>query len=822
MAKKDDLVNAGKDSKKNAGNTDIEAAEIIDLAMKRFKSIEGFEADQRQQMKDDRNFAIGSDTWTRDERTSRETPGYERPCLNIPRIVQFLDYVKNSGLQDKAEATVVPVSDGAQEKFAKNRQGLMKHIQLDSKAELAHNKMYSDTVDMGRGHCVVNTKYLSETSFDQKIIIDTIKDPLDVYMDTRRKEPDYSDCKYGFILQKVLREDFEKDYPWATVSQWSFNDDSNDNFWMDEDYIVVAEYYSEEEFDDEVWEVKLTLPNGEEITTNVLKSEAKDDVDKDDIIRSRNTKTVKWVWRKITAENILEEIDLVCKEIPIVTMIGKETVSYGNWSCQGLTRNLKDSAKMYNYVSSTEAEHMNQSVKAPYMVTSAQIEGFKEWETVNNIPHPYLRYRHKDGQPPPMRIQGQNNSGAYVQSKQEIINDMMAISGLNQSNFGQRSNESSGVAIRERKVEGDTQNFHFPHNFDSALTHEGRIINSMLTTYYDIGRTITIMGEDDEVEMKQIGEEEASEIFSLGEGDFGVVVKTKASFATRREEASQNMIETARFIPQVGQSSGDLIVKAMDWPMKDEIANRTKNLIDLQMPGVTKPMEDESNQMNALQNQLQQADQQMQQMGQQMQQMQQQLAQVDQAKMAMDQAKVQDLTARTQLEAQKMKLDSEAKQKELAIKEQEVKIDAMKLDISENNKMQIAQMDNQSKESIAILSHQGDAQANQGRLAMENKKVEADILFHHTNKEREILNPEAAAPAKSEAVNIKMPAMKAPNIKIDMPEIKISMPEIKMPDMPDVNVNVNMEASKKTKKKIIPKDGGFEVEEVEIEDDKDD
>ena len=110
---------------------------IIERAKKQFDAIKDFEGNNRVEMKDDKRFWLGHQ-WDKKARASREVQGFERPCLTIPRINQFIDYVSNQQRQNKPRIKIKPKDGGAQEKFAENREGIAKHIQNDSKADLAH------------------------------------------------------------------------------------------------------------------------------------------------------------------------------------------------------------------------------------------------------------------------------------------------------------------------------------------------------------------------------------------------------------------------------------------------------------------------------------------------------------------------------------------------------------------------------------------------------------------------------------------------------------------------------------------------------------
>jgi hypothetical protein len=66
-------------------------------------------------------------------------------------------------------------------------------------------------------------------------------------------------------------------------------------------------------------------------------------------------------------------------------------------------------------------------------------------------------------------------------------------------------------------------------------------------------------------------------------GKYDLVVTQGASYATKRIEALNSMVEIARVNPAIMQIAGDLIIKAMDWDGADEIAERMKKMLPPQL-----------------------------------------------------------------------------------------------------------------------------------------------------------------------------------------------------------------------------------------------
>jgi hypothetical protein len=159
--------------------------------------------------------------------------------------------------------------------------------------------------------------------------------------------------------------------------------------------------------------------------------------------------------------------------------------------------------------------------------------------------------------------------------------------------MGSKSNETSGRAIMARQREGDTATFHFIDNVARSIKYTGKILIDLIPKIYDTARVIRIMGEDGKEDMVKIDPtmqqaylkrqneltREVEEIYNPSVGRYDVVVAVGPSYTTRRQEAFQAMTEMASRNPQLLQVAGDLIMKAADFPMAEQLAERLEKTL---------------------------------------------------------------------------------------------------------------------------------------------------------------------------------------------------------------------------------------------------
>lgn len=677
-----------------------EWAEIHTLAKERFKEIINFESRERDNMLDDKAFAVGENNaqWASNDVTRRESSG--RSFLTIMRSNQFTDYVKNQQRQNKPSIRISPTDQGAQEEEAKRRQGLVRKIQYESKASQARQAGFDDAVDEGRGHWIVKTRFVDGT-FDKEITIDPIQDSQSVYMDWRRQRPDYSDCEYGFIITKKPRKEFEEAYPDASISPW---DGAKDNFWYTASDVTIAEYYCKMYKDRTLVEVEGIGDDGQASTRILWLDEIKEP-NAVKIIQQRDEKDPYWMWFKMTGQEIVDEEPLPWKEIPIITVIGKENIVEGEWSCKGLIRDIKAPLRLYNFISSNEADIIAKAPRAPWVGAEGQFEGHEqEYADSNTSDVPYLEYKpvsiNGSMAPPPQRAQYSVDLSNIAQQKIAILEDIKAITGLHDPSLGINSAVRSGVAIKAEVAQGNTANFHYIDNYAMAVTHEGRVINSALHIIYDTKRTVTTRNDNEEESLLKINHTDDD---GFGPGNFNTTVSVGPSFNTQREEQAAGMMELLSAVPLAQNVAPDLVVRAQDWVGKDALADRLEFAIELQSPGITTQQKPKggNEQLVFLQQQLADCQQQLTQAGQQVQQLGEALQKSDADKNAaaagkveIDRATLQLEVKRLELEARKIDGEMQLEQARIQLEAKKAEQDMLKADLDAETKLKISQDSN--------------------------------------------------------------------------------------------------------------------------------
>jgi hypothetical protein len=175
---------------------------------------------------------------------------------------------------------------------------------------------------------------------------------------------------------------------------------------------------------------------------------------------------------------------------------------------------------------------------------------------------------------------------AFAREAEIADQDMKATTGIYDASLGARSNEVSGIAIRNRERQGDTANYHYADNLQRSMWHCGRILIDLIPKIYDTERTIRVLGEDDSEELVKINSTGFNQLGmptvlnDLSQARFDCRVSIGPSYSTKRMEAADTLLEYLKTDPQAVPLVRDLVAKNFDWPGSDEMAKRFRNTID--------------------------------------------------------------------------------------------------------------------------------------------------------------------------------------------------------------------------------------------------
>jgi hypothetical protein len=550
--------------------------DILKEAVKRYQHGVDADRENRDRDEEDRRFYRG-DQWSQSDRQLRA----DRPTLTINRLPQFVKQITGEMRQNKPSIKVLPVDDQTDPQLAEVYTAIIRHIESHSDAPRKYAKGGEQAVIGGIGWLRVLTDYKDDRSFDQELLIKGVKNPLSVVIDPDAEGVCKEDANWGFVIEDMTHEAFREAYPDADMTGFP-EDDADYTEWLSQDTIKVAEYWVRQPYQTKLY----LLSDGQTIRED-------DDVNPSlmaalNVIASREVTAYKVKCYKLTAIEVFEEFDWPGQTIPLVPVVGEEVELGYQTFRHGLIHHAKDGQRSYNFARSAMMEHVASQPKAPYMATTAMVKNHKaQWENLNQGNPPVLLFD-ADPQMPGQRPQREappTMASAWYQEAMISDGDMKATTGIYDASLGQKSNETSGVAIRARDQQGETGSYVYVDNLSAAIKRIGRILIEVIPHVYTGERIIRIMGEDDAIEgFARINTmlPDGTVMNDISQGQFDLEVTTGPAFATKRQEAADIMLELSRN-PSIGPVVADMIVKALDMPYGEKIAERLSMMLP---PGV--------------------------------------------------------------------------------------------------------------------------------------------------------------------------------------------------------------------------------------------
>jgi len=591
-----------------------EDQQIVIEAKARFKICVAWEAQARINFEYDYKFANGDahNKYQWDELLYSQRTDLGRPCLTVNKVNQHNLMVINDAKQNKPGVRIRPVGDAASYDAAQLFQEIVYHIEYISNAESIYDSALTFQVEGGIGYWRIQTDYIADDSFDQEIYVRRIKDPRSVYVDPNINEVDGSDAWFGFIFDDEPKDLFKAKYPeYANVVGSSVLGGNSPDGWITLNNVRVCEYYRKTQSKTKL--VSWVNGNGEQVLKKLDDLDELEKLQYAEIKKNKQNKELYQYqerkvliddvqWFKIAGDRIIDRGPWLGKYIPIVRLVGTETIIDGVLDRKGHTRQLIDPQRMYNWNASADVEYGALQTKAPWVAPSAAIEGFEEYyEKANSVNFSYLPYNHidEDGNPipAPTRPVPPQASPAYVQRMQISINEMMMASGQYQSQTGENENAKSGVAINARQRQGDRATYHFIDNQAMAIRFTGKQIIDLIPKIYDTKRVQRITASDGTIinmtidpnapqAVQQIptnetdNEEKIKElIFNPNIGTYDIQSDTGPSFATRRMEGFGAMTQIAASSKEFMERAGDIYFEMADFPKAQELSKRWKKFL---------------------------------------------------------------------------------------------------------------------------------------------------------------------------------------------------------------------------------------------------
>lgn len=599
-----------------------------DTVCERLKyTIESWE-DQYKISIEEINFLSPANQWPEDAKSAR----VGKPTIASDRLNAQVKQICNQQRDNRPAICYHAVNTQADADTADVLQGIARHIEYQSRADLAYDTGFEHAVQGGIGFMRLMTEY-KPGSFDQQIKIQAVPNPFMIYIDPAFREVDGSDITYAFVMDLLSHDEFVEEYPESDLAcrSWQswLNIASKFPNWFDSDTksAMVVEYYVKTHEKYTLCKLKDgTVMDKADCTPRQLKQISKDP-DGKPIERDDYRPVVKW-YKLCAPGEILEETEWIGEDIPIIPIFGDSILDNGNRVYSGLVRNTKETQVMLNTIQTVILEMIARAPKNPWLVAEGSVDDHKdEWASVNVLDLPYLTYKTQvEGSEIPLPIPQRQSAEPPIQGMmavaQMLDNDIKATSAIFDPTLGEKmANDQSGVAIKALQNAGNVAHYNFSDNLTRAIRVLGKQLLDLIRKTMTEPEVIRILGlggkyqsvgvngaaqPEDGGELAAVGK-----VFDLSTGEYAVTVDSGPSYHTKRQENLNQLTQLAMKNPAISNYCMDLIVGLMDFPESAELKKRLEKLL----PPALQPI-DQKNKPDpqAMQAQLGQAQQMIQQL----------------------------------------------------------------------------------------------------------------------------------------------------------------------------------------------------------------
>lgn len=553
-------------------------------------------------------FYVGGDLQWRDEEITRRRNA-QRPWITINKCKPAVDQIEGDIRLNPPGPQVHPVGDGADPDTADIIEGLIREVEYRSHAKVAYSTAGKYSAASGYAVLELDTEYVNERSFAQRLVINSIEDPSTVFFDPAARMANRQDAMWAGKLKVYSRDEYvarfgskrkvleprglQNAMGWiadamgvggslAELNEWTGA--GKGPYYVCEFCQVQIEpatlrLYSDNiaRFDDESSPAGVKRKEGDEYTRKV------------------GRRTVKLY--TVDAFEVLDETDWPGRLVRWIPVLGPEVYIDGKLHRLSLISGAIDSNRALNYVATTATELAGMMPKSPWVGWKGQFDD-PRWQSANSEMWAYLEVNptfatdETTGQsqllPAPQRNMWETPIQWLLALAAYFSDSIKAVTAIYDPSLGAVKGDQSGKAIEQLRSESSVGNFSYADNLHRAI---GVMYGEMVVIFQQImdgPRVATIVKPDSQHERIAINQE-----FPLGVqgkkannilAEHSVRAIAGPSFQTRQEEAVQQLTDFFKVAPQALASPG---VAAKFLRMIGEGNPQVEGMADLLAPNPT-------------------------------------------------------------------------------------------------------------------------------------------------------------------------------------------------------------------------------------------
>lgn len=520
------------------------------------------------------------DQW--DEAELKKRQASNRPTPKFNRLKPAVDQIEGDIRLNPPGPQCNPVSGSQGDKDTADLiEGLIRETEYRSNATTAYATAGKYVAASGVSYIELSTEFASDISFEQRLRIDSVEDPNQVFFDPTARRANREDSTWAGKLKmyskaeymmnfgstrKVLKKGPGNMVGWiqdamgipgelAQIKEWTGGGEGP---------FFVAEFYLVE-----VKMVKLRLYSDNVARFDDEDSEGATPVQREDGSSERDVprRTIKKY--VVDALEILDETEWPGTLIPIFPVLGPEVYIDGKLHRLSLISGAMDAQAALNYALASAIEIAGLIPRSPWIGPAGTFDDAR-WETANSEAWAYLEYTPvlipdpaggSQLAAPPTRNTWEASLQWCLALATYLSDTIKATTGIFDPSLGAQKGDQSGKAIEQLRSESTTGNFSYADNLHRAISAMYQQMCVIFPKIYSGQRAVTIVKPDTSHEQQLINqlfpiEHQGKKGPNLMLGQFSVRAKAGPSFDTRQEAAIEALSEFFKVDPTTLQVPG--------------------------------------------------------------------------------------------------------------------------------------------------------------------------------------------------------------------------------------------------------------------------
>jgi len=553
--------------------------------------------------------AGGERQW--DKKALQDRKLYKRPIVTSDRLAAPVKQVVGEVYKSRPSIRCAPADGAASPQTAEALEGIIRSIEHASGTQTLYPMIVQSAAQCGLGHARLSLQWSKPANFktqddvsrafETELRISLIPNQFAVLRDPEAKEPQQGDAKWCLVVSEMDQETFKETYPdagaagWAKFATWA----TLNNAWRVGSKITIAEWWeiklepagravrlveTEAWFDPTPrWDEQVggyvaggwVEPSGAELVLRIATPEDEADLQEAlskgfTVVQERELFEQRICMHLLGGESVLSgPFYWPGQRIPIFTCEGEVSHLGEERIVQGLIRRATSDQRRLNLALSSDLELTEMAPKNPFLVQDDMIADYEdEWVLAAQQPAMYLRYKAGANGSKPERMAPISANTGPQSVAMNAIDGIKATSGFSDASLGQRSNETSGVAIDARDEQSDTGAYVYGANLSALLQAIGQEIINVAPIVMKDRQMVAILGEDDTPAILDMARMRA-EGRALDIGKYQAICNQGVSYQTQRDKENDLLAKMADALGGQPAAAVPMIYLARNMQMKN-------------------------------------------------------------------------------------------------------------------------------------------------------------------------------------------------------------------------------------------------------------